>query len=197
MFTNFAFLAVIRHMFEPELPHSLNISLLNLTAYQLGGMWDTLPSHWCASLTSERGLRRENAKIYFTYCSPQNSKQNKLVLVWVFCDSLIKSKTEMLPREIVYHQNHCTTWSYFVFLVSNTTDSRQNLGSSKYIVLQLQVRAILLNEVCLLIYAILSINVLEHLQKFGCNCMGISVHTAVPFEANVPVAWFTAHCFDS
>ena len=65
MFTDFSFLAVISHMFEPDLPHSLNISLLNLTAYQLGGMWDTLPSHWCASLTSERGLRRENVKLYF------------------------------------------------------------------------------------------------------------------------------------
>ena len=38
MFTDFSFLAVISHMFEPDLPHSLNISLLNLTAYQLGGM---------------------------------------------------------------------------------------------------------------------------------------------------------------
>lgn len=159
MFTNFSFLAAISHMFEPDLPLSLNISLLNLTAYQLGGMWDTLPSHWCASLTPERGLRREDGKLYFACCSLYNSNQNKLVLVWVFHDSLIKSKTEMLPREIVCHvpSKPWHTWSYFVFLIFlilSTTDSRENLGCRKCTVLQLHTRTILLNKVCLLIYAI-------------------------------------------
>lgn len=39
MFTDFSFLAVITYTFEPDLPYSLSISLLSLTAYQLGGMW--------------------------------------------------------------------------------------------------------------------------------------------------------------
>jgi len=48
-----------------------------------------------------------------------HTTQNKLVLVWVFHDSLIKSKTELLLREIVCHvpSKPQHKWSYFVFLL--------------------------------------------------------------------------------
>lgn len=117
-------------------------------------------------MTSERDLRCENVKPYFTYFkSPYISKQKKKkkkAFICVFHDSPIRSKTEMLLTEMIGHipSKLGHTWSDFVFvIISNMTDSRQNLGSFKYIVLQPHRRIILLSEVWLFVYAILSTNV--------------------------------------